>query len=393
MTPSQIASSVRASIQAVRSVFPEVRVGSIEIAGMDADEVAAWLDAYRQATGEDLAYFHLDADYDRPDWAARAKRIEDVVRSRGVPFGIIYTGAQSDATDAAWIEHAQQRVVEYEVDTGGNPDHAVFQSWHQHPAKLLPETAADAFTHLIDLYLRQRTRLTADRDGATLRGVLTTTDQTPLAAAALEVLALPIDGPGAVHTYTLSGTVPAGSHAADVGYRINTECDCSGPATVTLYRAEFRQDGGSNRVPNANFGHGLDQWGVWGSALTQVVHSDLGPGSAVQVGATASQDAGLNSGVFPVEPGAPFTLAFTARVQPQTSHSGYFDVVFLDGDNEVDRMRIPITSVAVPAGHAETGADGTFRLMLAPDVPAKAVLVIRFEGDEKSWPAAATIGG
>jgi hypothetical protein len=392
MTPADIARNVLESIATVRSIFPDVQVGSIETADMDVSAVAAWLEAYRQATGAELAYFHLDVDYARPDWAARAKQIENYVRSRGVAFGIIYTGAEDDPTDAAWVAHAQQRVEEYEVDTGGRPDHAVFQSWQRHPSRLLPETAPDAFTHLIDLYLRPRTRIEATRSANALSGTVRADGGAPIANVSVSASTEPTDGPGVLHTYTLSGTVPTGAHTADVGYRINTECGCSGPAALTFYQAEFHQGGETaNRVPNPAFAHGLDSWGHWGAAAARLVDRDTGTGRALRVDAAPGQDAGLNSGLFRVDPGSPFTLSFTARVQPGTVASGYFDIVFLDGDRELTRSSIPITVVATPAGQARTDANGAFRLNLPPNLPDGVRLTIRFAGDDTVWPAATVI--
>ncbi|MDH3463827.1 MAG: hypothetical protein OEM32_09415, partial [Acidimicrobiia bacterium] len=262
MTPTEVARDVANTIEAVRSVFANVRVGSIETADLDVNAVAAWLEAYREVTGEELDYFHLDLDYLRPDWPVRAREIEDYVRSRGIDFGIIYFGDAQDPSDEVWLAKAEQRMVEFEVMNGGRPDHAVFQSWHQHPERLLPETEPGTFTHLIGRYLRSRSMLTLDSEDGSIAGSLVTSEGKPLAGMTVGVEVESVSGQGLVAEHTLTRTVPEGVISADVGYRINTECGCSGPADLVLYEARYMEGASSvNLVPNGDFARRWESWG------------------------------------------------------------------------------------------------------------------------------------
>jgi hypothetical protein len=109
--------------------------------------------------GEDLAYFHLDLDYGRIGPKRRWRSVL-YLRSQGIEFGLFYIGNWQDDSDEEWLRQAEARFVKYEVEYGGHPDHAVFQSWHPHPERLLPETDPGAFTYLINRYTRSRTELT-----------------------------------------------------------------------------------------------------------------------------------------------------------------------------------------------------------------------------------------
>lgn len=390
MTPTEIAQDVSNTIAAVRQVFPDVVVGSIETANLDVNDVAAWLEAYRQVTGEELGYFHLDVNFHMPDWAERAKAIEDAVQSRGIDFGIYYLGNPDDTTDEEWLAHAEERFVDFEVIHAGHPDQPMFQSWDAHPSALLPEEQPGTFTHLITRYMRPRPALTLELSPQTASGLLTTVDGSPLADAPIEISMTPISGEGTFADYTLSGVVPDGVTHADVGLRINTECDCAGPAQLVFASADYLEDGrAGNRVPNGDFSDGLQGWGSWGAGSSQLGQGENGLGRALLIEATTRQDVGLNSDSFEVTPGKGFSLTLRARVDPLTNGSGYFDIVFLSDTGEAGRITIPIQVASMVLGSTSTGDDGSYAFELR-GLPAGTLMVRAwFDGNDNVWPATA----
>lgn len=391
MTPAAIAEDTARTVAAVRSVFPDVVVGSVETANLDIDLIGAWLQAYRDATGEELGYFHLDVNYNIPDWAARAVEIAQLVRSRGIEFGITYRGDDTDATDAEWLARARSRFIEYEVEHGGTVDHAVFQSWNRHPTRLLPETDPDSFTHLVGEYLLPRTSLTLEASGGTASGVLAEVGGGPIAGATIALSALPLSGDGVIGTYTISGTVPDGATSADAGLRIGTECECSGPVSVFLDRIGYAEGsgGGANAVPNGDFAAGLAGWGAWGAASGKLT----GNGSAAGLAVTAAdgQDFGLNSDAFAVTAGAPFSVTFIARVSPASAGHGLFDIVFLNAGGEVGRFTLPMAPASISLGEAATDPSGAFVIDLGSLPSGSYQLTASFAGDEERWPAVASV--
>jgi hypothetical protein len=390
MTPLEIAQDASRTIAAVREVFPNVKVGSIESGNLNVDDIAAWVSAYRQVTGEELAYLHLDIPYYIPDWAQRAKAIESYVRSRGIDFGIYYVGDLDDTSDAQWVGRAEQRFIEYEVVAGGQPDHTIFQSWNPHPMSLLPEDQPGTFTWLVTRYLRTRSALSLDLSEGIAGGSLTLADGTPLPNAPIELSITPLSGQGIFADFTVSGVVPPFATTADVGLRINTECNCSGPAALTLAKANYLEQGQStNRVPNGTFASGLNRWGIWGVGSAQLGPGENGAGRALHLEAAAGQDVGLNSDVFVVTPGEAFTLTFRARVDPPTQNSGYFDIVFLNDSGESKRYTVPIQVASAVLGSTQTASDGSYVFNM-DGLPAGAVeLRAWFDGDEDVWPAMA----
>jgi hypothetical protein len=392
-SPERAAQDVALYVQAIRNEFPDARFGAVETANNDPDQVARWVEAYRTVMGEDLAYFNFDLNYDDPNWARNAKAIEDYLHGRGIEFGMFYRGDESDTTDAEWVAKAEERFVAYEVLAGGHPDRAIFQSWHPHPEHLLPESDPSTFTHLVDRYLRARTELTVEAPSGpgpsqTITGTLSDAAGAALANAEVRLRFTPLAGPGLAFRYTLTGTVPAGATQADVGYRVNTECSCSGATELTLYQVRYTEgSGSSNLVPNGNFAKGWNGWGPWGDGTWELVPGDLGSGTGLHVTARAGQAAAINSGRFAVSGGATFTVTFLARVSPTTHGSGYFDVVFLDAHQELHRFMIPLEPASADVGQAMTDASGRFQIQFDVPISGRAALTARYAGDDLYWPA------
>jgi len=134
------------------------------------------------------------------------------------------------------------------------------------------------------------------------------------------------------------------------------------------------------------------------------VPSNRGAGQMVQVTATPSQFATLDSQPFAITPGAPFQTSFFANLPPLFLDSGYFMLAFSDGTlgNFLD---IPGTSVA--AVHAEslpftpgktafgktiTDSAGYYQLSLSSLGTSQVILEATYAGDAQHWPAYAKVG-
>jgi hypothetical protein len=383
LTPDEAARGVVEYAEAIRERFPEVVVGAIETAANEVAEVERWVEAYRSAAGEDFDFLHLDLNFARPDWPEATLEIETFLRGRDIEMGMIYFGNLEDRSDAVWLGRVEERFVAYEL-LGGRPQHAIFQSWHPSPQRLLPETDDSAFTAIISRYLRPRTSLTVDlAEGPVATGALALADGTPLADAEVSLAAMPIDGLGVFHEYTVSGIVPPTATLADMGYRINTECACAGASELTLYAIGYAEDGVRRLIPDADLWLGLGRWTAWGTAPY-----DLG-NDGLHVAATAAQDAATNSPRFAVTPGATYTATFVARVAPASLGSGYFSIIFSDGRSELTRQLLPLTTAAVPLGSTRTDAEGRYQLPLTLDGLPEAILRASYNGDADHWPARA----
>ena len=165
----QVATEVASFVSRLRSIEPDVVVGDIEpmwaTPTIGADEMAAWLDAYEAAAGQPFGFLHLDSDWSRPDWAQVLLDVSAVARERGVPVGVIYYGGDVDS-DEEWVRLSAQRMFEYEQLWGGTLDHVAFESWNDHPYKVLPETDVTAMTSLVNRYFGSRSSVTIESEAA-----------------------------------------------------------------------------------------------------------------------------------------------------------------------------------------------------------------------------------
>ena len=213
-TAQQVAVNAVQNIAQIKSVFPNVIAGDIEPTpgtGASADwlnQYAVWVDAWKAAAGAELPFFHFDVNWTL-DWRPSLERMREALHRRGIRFGIIYNGWNSDTTDAGWIDDSQSHYAEWEGQGGATPDHVIFQSWKANPTHVLPETDPTAFTFLIDSYFRERTRLSLLATGSEAVGRLVSAGG-PVGGAIVTVTAQAISGPWTVATYTMTGTVPPG---------------------------------------------------------------------------------------------------------------------------------------------------------------------------------------
>lgn len=164
----KVATEVGNYIETVRRIFPNAMIGDTEpLAGAaTAQAYMDWLDTFRNVNGYDLAFLHMDIDWSRPDWADEIIAIEGYGNQINVPIGIIYTGNPFDKTDEAWLSAAGERVKKLELEKNGRPNHILFQSWHDKPDYVLPETTDFTFTDFVKDYFADKSTLGFRREGA-----------------------------------------------------------------------------------------------------------------------------------------------------------------------------------------------------------------------------------
>ncbi|MFQ6092280.1 MAG: dockerin type I domain-containing protein [bacterium] len=171
-TPEEAAREVADYMEAIHAVYPACSIGLIEpVPWYTVDTFAVYpgpnnygdlpaildilLDTL-SSRGETLAFFHADCPYnyaEGTDWGwAKLAALQDFVLSRGVQFGLIYNSQTGGFQSDSLFYHETLGSVEQFAAAGGNPDHAVLQSWYEHPTHLLPETVPFTFTYLLREY-------------------------------------------------------------------------------------------------------------------------------------------------------------------------------------------------------------------------------------------------
>ena len=106
MAAETVAQEVADFIQAMQTIFPDIVVGDTEpllAENVDASDYKNWIAIYREVTGANLPFFHLDVDFGRRDWPEASKELEVFAREQGIEFGIIYAGNREDPSDEYWL--------------------------------------------------------------------------------------------------------------------------------------------------------------------------------------------------------------------------------------------------------------------------------------------------
>lgn len=389
-TPEQVAANAKQSVDALRTVFPDLVVGDIEVvpaAGVTdtswLDGYQRWVDAWQRVTGESLAFFDFDVPIDG-DWRGGVEAMRRALQIRGVPFGLIYVGEGN--SDAEWVASAAQFASDYENKGGTVPDQRIFQSWIQFPTHALPETDPSTFTYAINRYFRPRTQLVMQSSGGTLQGQLSTVQPaSPVAGATLDVTAVPFVATGVTETYTERGTIPVGTQLVVFGARVNTECTGQGAVDVQL--TDFVLDVGTTQL-TADFSALLQGWGYWGNP-DLVMPANGGLHFVV----SANESMGINHDAQSLAAdGAAYELQVRAALAQGELGNGCLIAAFLNsGGTELSRASIFMLPLPLDLGTPVSAGDGSFTqdLSLAPAVDYE--LWATFAGSASLWPSAAYV--
>jgi hypothetical protein len=146
---------VAEQVSAMRSIFPNLRVGDAEPIGAGADgmslnrDVLDFFAALKQRTnGAVPAFFHADVQWNSPGWRPVFERLGIALRAQQTPVGVICNGGGPGITSSeAWIANALRRCAVVASDRGIGADHYIVQTWEPLPTKMLPENNPGALTY------------------------------------------------------------------------------------------------------------------------------------------------------------------------------------------------------------------------------------------------------
>ena len=359
---AEIARQVAASIASMRRIFPNLKVGDIDVVEADRARVAGlvqWTDDYRAATGERLAFLHADVAWSElamsnlPSLAAG-------LRQRQVPFGIIYNGDADVGGDVEWMRSALDHIAEIETVLGVHPDAAIFQAWTRNPSRVLPEDQPGTLMNVALKYLRPAASLSLSRSGDGISGTLAGPAGAPVVGATIRLTAVDVAGHAWPTVRSLSGTVPEGAATAVVGLRVGVEgaCDC-GEGAVILGGLHYREHGKPAQDVSPVV---LPVAGAPASLRTLVV----------ALGRTLAP----NLKQFPLTPGAAFSFQAWIAASEAAARSGYATVVFLDAKGHgMLRQNLWFEPSVQPFGPAVTDAQGRFHVAW----PASAAIPLEAE--------------
>ncbi|WP_426420229.1 hypothetical protein [Bradyrhizobium genosp. A] len=169
-----LASRVAINVRIFTAAFPNVVVGDIEpFPAISRQprwqaEYAAWVAAFRAATGVGLDFLQLDFDWWNPDLivgqaqfrqpndqaiANLARQVSDVARQNELKLGMIMNGGGPPGahSDSDWVQQARAHIRVLE-GSGVHFDHALIETWDRYPSHTLPETDPNSLSSLIGIY-------------------------------------------------------------------------------------------------------------------------------------------------------------------------------------------------------------------------------------------------
>jgi hypothetical protein len=148
-----IAREVAVKLNKIHEAYPNVSVGDVEPVGFGKrdwiDRLEEWFDAFEAFTGQKLAFFRADIQWNQP-WEHELDELRAKLVQRGIALQVIYNGG--GRTDAEWVASAVKHFQSYESGGRPPPDVAMLQSWDHNPTRLLPENNPLALTNLIIQY-------------------------------------------------------------------------------------------------------------------------------------------------------------------------------------------------------------------------------------------------
>ncbi len=347
-TIDEIVKNVATHVAIVKKVFPNVEIDDVEPIASPGEpndwvaELSSFHRAYKQAVGEPLGAFDADLTWSG-NWQPQLTQLAKILHAAGMQFGIIFDGDGADLAPVAWTTHAEERFTQVEADPALVPDRAIIQSWAPQPAHMLPETVPGTMTYLVNRYLSREVVLTLRRDGDRLSGRLTDIAGKPVHGGKVDFIAVAGNSPKEKSPRNVSGEVPATAAKALVALRINTECGCSGPASIDLGAVTYR-DSGSNVTLQAPL---LPNRG------DNLITANLG------------QIVSRNSAPFPVTPGSHFSFDVLMGATEASANSGYVALVLLNASGaEVLRLRVPFQSASLNLGSSVSDSGGNISMDL-----------------------------
>ncbi|MEA2840912.1 MAG: hypothetical protein QOF41_2242 [Methylobacteriaceae bacterium] len=155
LSKDEAAKDVGSVLTTYKTYFPDVRLGDIENLPGTAtqpwmDDYFDWADAIQNVTGAPLAFFHMDVDWNSPNWGDAIPAFVQRLNERGIPFGTIQNG--TFGSQANWMASAMNNVLRYRSRGLPAPQHVIFQSWEAYPKTALPEDHPSGLLYLINFY-------------------------------------------------------------------------------------------------------------------------------------------------------------------------------------------------------------------------------------------------
>jgi hypothetical protein len=156
-TIDSLAQQAASTVAAIQKSFPNVQFGDIEpVGGVPTDatgaswtaQIAAWLQAFRSATGQPLQFFDADVMWSNPSWLSDLENLAATLQKQSTRFGVIVDGPGA-TSNVGWTNAALGNYLQVVAAPLLSLADIVIQTWNPYPTALLPETTPGTLTNLV----------------------------------------------------------------------------------------------------------------------------------------------------------------------------------------------------------------------------------------------------
>lgn len=154
-TLQQVAAGTAAGLRLAQSYFPNIQFGDIEnLHAMSTATLAAWISAYKQATGQNLAFFQADSVWGAPNnWTASLEQASALLAQLGIPLGILIS-PYGVSSSIQWTDTALNNMINIFLDSKIFFSSLNFQSWDSfYPKNIMSATTSGTLTNAAQEFL------------------------------------------------------------------------------------------------------------------------------------------------------------------------------------------------------------------------------------------------
>jgi hypothetical protein len=149
---------VASAVRELRRIYPDARIIDLEVpTGIPLSEwkstLSSWLDAYRQASGEDFYGLTMDAWW-KFDWKPAAEATARIVAKHGTRVGIYIDAVEgNDVRAEEWIAAARRNACDVEK-LSTTMDYVVIANWMDMHVNNAPETDPATLSGMLAWFAR-----------------------------------------------------------------------------------------------------------------------------------------------------------------------------------------------------------------------------------------------
>jgi hypothetical protein len=147
-----LAEQMAPNVKALKAAFPNIKFGDIEpLNRYTTDRIKTMLrfaKAFRLASGEPVSFINVDIIW-ADEWRPQLAEWQKEAGAAGIGLGVVIDGDGQDKDDLTWASKAVQRYSAVMKSLPRPPDQIIFQSWMEHPSRLVPDDQPGTLSSIV----------------------------------------------------------------------------------------------------------------------------------------------------------------------------------------------------------------------------------------------------